>query len=196
MKKKKLLWNPVRWWKFKTWFIWDLPLFIKERGFKNGVELGVKSGRSMYFMLRQNPDLTLWGIDLWEIIEGGAYKYNDRNEHKCINRLQKFGSRVNLIKMDALEAASLFEDHSLDFVFYDLQTRLMAKQHLGVIRAWLPKLKNKGVLIGRDFRDFRADFYALGYQETDLKKAVVKGRVSRRLEYLEVEHNEKKFSTP
>jgi hypothetical protein len=47
------------------------------------LELGAKAGRSMYYMLKVNKDLHLTGIDLWEVIEGGAYKHNNKNEAKC-----------------------------------------------------------------------------------------------------------------
>ena len=56
----------------------------------------------MYYMLLHNKQLSLLGIDKWQVIEGGAYKNNNRNYEKCISKLSKFGKRVQLIQNDAL----------------------------------------------------------------------------------------------
>ena len=64
----------IRWIKLKGWFIFDLPYFIKENDLQKGIELGAKAGRSMYYMLKVNKKLKLTGIDLWEVIDGGALR--------------------------------------------------------------------------------------------------------------------------
>lgn len=176
----------LRWIKFKGWFIFDLPYFIKENRFRNGLELGAKAGRSMYFALNANAQLYLTGIDLWEIIQGGAYRHNDKNESRCRKRLRKFGSRVKLIKGDASVIAGDIPDESFDFIFYDLQCKDMSSFHQEMIALWTPKIRKGGVLIGRDFRDFREAFYAIGYQESDFRQCRMGPRVSTRLEYLQI----------
>ena len=176
--------NLVEWIKFKGWFIFDLPYFIKENNFKKGVELGAKAGRSMFFMLKTNKQLHLTGIDLWEDIEGGAYKENGQNEIKCKRKLKKFNNRISLLKGDAKQIANTIPDEEFDFVYYDLQCRAMVDFHQDMISIWIPKIKKGGVLIGRDFRDFRSAFYNLGYTDKDFKNCNIKNRVSERLEYL------------
>jgi SAM-dependent methyltransferase len=176
----------ITWIKFKGWFIFDLPYFIKEKNLTNGLELGAKAGRSMYYMLKVNQNLNLTGIDLWEIIGGGAYRDNNKNEQKCQRKLIKFKNRVKLIKGDAKNIALDFPNASLDFVYYDLQCKLMHKFHQEMIEAWIPKIKKGGVLIGRDFREFRQSFYNLGFTENDFKRCKIGNRVSERLEYIEV----------
>mgnify|MGYP001793539273 CR=1 FL=1 len=186
MKKKNKWLNPFHWLSHKGWFFYDLPYFIYENQWIKGVELGAKSGRSMFYMLKHNKELHLSGIDKWQVIEGGAYKRNPLNELRCKRRLKRFQERADLIHEDALVAAGFFEDDSLDFVHYDLQCKPMLGKHGEMIAKWTVKIKDGGVLIGRDFRDFRDSFYRLGYEENEIFKCKIKGRFSRRLEYLVV----------
>jgi|688.fasta_scaffold121251_3 SAM-dependent methyltransferase len=180
----KFLSKWIHWIKFKGWFIFDLPYFIKERKYTTGLELGAKAGRSMYYTLKANKSLHLTGIDLWEIIPGGAYKRNNRNEDKCKRLLQKFSSRITLIKGDAFTIADTIENKSFDFIFYDLQCKTMSNFHKDMIAKWLPKIKTGGVLIGRDFREFRQTFYELGFEEKDIEVCTIGKRLSERLEYI------------
>ena len=184
MEFKNKSFNPIKWLKHKGWFLIDLPFFIKANGFKKGVELGAKAGRSMFFMLKFNKQLHLIGIDQWQVIEGTAYRKNPLNEEKCRGRLNQFNERVTLIKEDALLATNFIDDNTLDFVHYDLQCKSMKDKHEEMIKAWMPKIKDGGMLIGRDFRDFREAFYNLGYREREILRCKIKGRFSQRLEYL------------
>ena len=174
----------IQWIKFKGWFIFDLPYFIKERHFKTGLELGAKGGRSMYRVLKANKDIHLTGIDLWEAMEGSAYKNNNKNEDKCRRKLRCYSDRTTLIKGDAKEIATAIEDGSFDFIFYDLQCGSMSDFHNHMIQRWLPKIKKGGLLIGRDFRDFRASLYSIGFNENDIHRCTIGNRVSERLEYI------------
>ena len=176
----------IHWIKFKGWFIFDLPYFVKECKFKNGLELGAKAGRSMYYMLKVNKNLHLTGIDLWEVIEGGAYRDNNKNEVKCRQKLRKYLDRTTLIKGDAKEIATTINNETYDFIYYDLQCKLMTNFHQEMIEKWISKIKKGGVLIGRDFREFREAFYNLGFKETDFNSCKIGERVSVRLEYVVV----------
>ncbi|MEM1001030.1 MAG: class I SAM-dependent methyltransferase [Bacteroidota bacterium] len=182
MKKKNL--NLIPWIGYKTWFVLDLPFFIRSNRFKKGVELGAKAGRSMFFSLVVNRQLYLTGFDKWEVIKGSAYKHNDFNELRCRRRLKPFSKRVQLIKGEALEQVGLIEDASLDFIHYDLQSIPMQNRHEEMIKTWMTKLKDGGVLVGRDFRDFRPALYNLGIEETDIKQCKIGRRMSQRLEYV------------
>lgn len=178
--------NIVKWFKFKGWFIFDLPYFIKEQKFNRGLELGAKAGRSMYYMLKENKSLHLSGIDLWEVIEGSAYKNNNKNEKICTQKLKKFGNRVTLIKGDGLHIANTIPNQSFDFIIYDLNCLPMENFHQKMLEKWIPKIRKGGMLIGRDFRNFREVFYTLGYIESDIKRCKIKDRISERLEYIEI----------
>ena len=178
--------NIIKWIKVKGWFILDLPYFIKQHKFRKGLELGAKAGRSMFYSLRANKNLSLTGIDLWEIMEGSAYKDNDKNEFKCKKRLKSFANRVKLIKGDAKNIAKSIPDQEYEFIYYDLQCVGMSNFHRGMLEQWIPKIKKGGLLIGRDFRAFRDDIYKLGYKESDIKRCMIGKRISERLEYIEI----------
>ncbi|MFA6152087.1 MAG: class I SAM-dependent methyltransferase [Chitinophagaceae bacterium] len=174
----------IEWFKYKGWFIFDLPYFIKEKQYTIGLELGAKGGRSMYYMLKENKNLNLTGIDLWENLEGSAYKNNQKNEFRCKRKLRRFSDRTTLIKGDAKNIVNEFPDSSFDFIYYDLQCRNMLDFHHQMISLYLPKIKNGGILIGRDFRQFRETFYNLGFEEEDFLNCKMGERISPRLEYL------------
>ncbi|MEM6541264.1 MAG: class I SAM-dependent methyltransferase [Bacteroidota bacterium] len=145
-KKGKRIPHPLKWLKYKTWFLLDLPFFIKENGFNTGLELGAKAGRSMFYMLKFNKELFLIGIDKWDVIEGSAYKRNPLNEAKCKRRLKKFADRVKIIQNDALKVAKSIDDQSLDFVHYDLQCKAMLGKHEEMIKLWTTKIRDGGLL--------------------------------------------------
>lgn len=178
--------NIIKWFKYKGWFIFDLPYFIQAQKFNQGLELGTKAGRSMYYMLKENKDLHLTGIDLWEIIDGSAYRNNNKNEKRCRQKLSRFGNRATLIKGDAFLIADTIPNESFDFIYYDLNCMPMINFHQQMISKWIPKIKKGGLLIGRDFREFRENIYALGYKESDIKRCKINSRISERLEYIEI----------
>jgi len=177
------------WLRYKAWFIFDLPYFVKQNNFTYGVELGAKAGRSMFYVLRANVQLTLIGIDKWQIIAGNAYKHNDINEKKCRKRLKRFSNRAQLIKGEALTIADIIADASLDFVYYDLQSQPMKDKHEEMIKKWIQKIRDGGMLIGRDFRDFRQAFYNIGIQEHQIQPCKIGKRTSERLEYIYIDQS-------
>ena len=138
--------------KFKLWRR-DLARFILENNFKTGVEVGVKACKSYRTCLKLNPELTLIGIDTWEVLPNSPYAKNDKYEIKCKKISKAFGKRAILIKGDAATIAEKFPDESFDFVFYDLFNYRVSKVslHETVLKAWFPKLKENGKMVGRDF---------------------------------------------
>lgn len=180
------MFNIIKWFRYKGWFIFDLPYFIQEKKLDTGIEIGAKAGRSMYFMLKENPNLHLTGIDFWKVIEGSAYRFNDKNEQRCRRKLKPFAGRYTLLKGDAFAIANNIPDASCNFIHYDLHCKIMTNRHQEMLAKWIPKIKKGGLLIGRDFKEFRAAFFALGFAESDFKKCTMRGRTSLRLEYLEI----------
>ena len=67
------------------------------------------------------------------------------------------------IRSPSVEAASRFEDNTLDFVFIDASHEYEDVKN--DINAWLPKVKNGGILAGHDY--YLGDDYFPG-----VKKAV------------------------
>ncbi len=167
--------------------MFELPQFIKQINAKNGAELGVKAGRSIKRILQKNKQLSMIGLDLWEIIPGKAYKDNVLNEQKCRKVLKKFGNRAILYKGDANKIAKEVKNSSLDFVFYDLYNfrTSSVSLHDEIIGNWIEKLKPGGYFIGRDFHndDIRGVIEKRGFK---IEICVVNGKISERLKFFKV----------
>ena len=94
--------------------------------------------------LLDNSDLgLLYGIDNWMGNKTG------KNRHVTLDKLAHYGDRYKFIQMDSAEAANLFEDESLDYVYIDGDHSYEgAKKDL---IAWYPKVKKGGFFGGHDY---------------------------------------------
>ncbi len=173
----------------------DLGVFIRENGYLSGLELGVKDVRSMAAMLHQNPSLRLVGIDLWEDMPGSSpYKNNSRNLSFAVRRMEKYLFRnVHLYRGNCLQLAHKIQDHSLDFIFYDLYDFRSSNVDFvkSVLSAYLPKLKRDsgGIIIGRDFhqQDVQDAFSSLNLPSP--KQCIINGIPHERIKYTLVAHD-------
>lgn len=59
-----------------------------------------------------------------------------------------FPGRVDIMRMSTLQAASLVDDESLDFVFIDADHTYDAA--MADIKAWTPKVRDGGMIAGHD----------------------------------------------
>ena len=129
------------------------------------VEVGVYQGQSAAYMAVEIAnsgkniqfdcvDKWKWG---WSSLENAEeYDPSKRIKGNAIYNnflLNTFPVKdyINPIKMWSAEAAPLYEDKSLDFVFIDARhTYDMVTLD---IESWLPKVKDGGVLAGHDYFD-------------------------------------------
>ena len=91
-------------------------------------------------------------VDLWEkqpseIYKDGANEMAESAHAEARNVLTPMG--VVLHRMSSLDAANLFKDESLDFVYLDANHALPAIR--ADIAAWWPKVKVGGLFCGHDF---------------------------------------------
>jgi predicted O-methyltransferase YrrM len=110
---------------------------IKENSYKTAAEIGVRKGR-MSLPIMSALDLDLYLMvdiepkpELLEMLKGMQRK------------------KYAFYQMDSLEAAKLIPDKSLDIIFIDAD-----HSFLGVnndIKAWLPKVREGGILAGHDY---------------------------------------------
>jgi len=137
---------------------------IKKHGYKSGVELGVWKGDTFKHICRQCPDIAYVGIDLYAPQEGTEETYTEgENGHKWdhaayakdivnfLGDLEQHSHR--LLIEDTVAASWRFVDGSIDFVFVDAD-----HSYEGVkrdIEAYLPKIKNGGMMIFHDWGDPR-----------------------------------------
>ena len=80
-------------------------------------------------------------------------KYAPKTLYECfIENMREGGvlDLINPIKLTSLEAVKLFEDNSLEFVFIDGDHSYEAVK--ADILAWLPKVKEGGVISGDDWQ--------------------------------------------
>lgn len=144
----------------------NLLTIINERGLHGtAVEVGVKQGKFSAQILKQWPGKKLYMVDAWRWFAG----YDDvanvsTREHlnfmgEASHRAHIYGERACIIRDLSSEAAKLFQDGSLDWVYLDAN-----HSHKGVLEdlaAWYPKVKNGGMICGDDFlqgRYFHTDF--------------------------------------
>lgn len=133
-----------------------LAALVEHHGWTTGVELGVWRGLTFIYLLMACPKLRLHGVDLWaeapndlgfdsDLAGPLAALYKQRLSDFVAPR---FAGRADLIEADTVAAAERFADESLDFVFVDADHSSDAVER--DIRAWWPKLKSDGWLVGHD----------------------------------------------
>jgi predicted O-methyltransferase YrrM len=120
------------------------------------VELGVWKGHSISYLaklLKDKKDIKVYAVDIFE-------KW-DKNESvkedvKYINQiyntnLKNAGVReiISDIKSISWDAANLFKDNSIDFVFIDADHSYESVTK--DINSWLPKIKKGGIISGHDY---------------------------------------------
>ena len=114
-------------------FLLDL---IEKNNFKIIAEVGVKFGRTTFFLLDNIPDLTIYAIDL-DI----SKFYNDEVK-------SKYGDRLIPIQGISYDVAKKITDEFLDLVFIDADHSYDSVKK--DILAYTPKLKKYGLLTGHD----------------------------------------------
>jgi predicted O-methyltransferase YrrM len=117
------------------------------------VEIGVYKGRSAAYMAVElaNRGLRIQ-FDAIDHFKGSA-EHGDLSDtlyRECVQNLAPVRDFVNLIKMDSLSAAKLYEDNSLDFVFVDGSHDYTSV--LADLNAWYPKVKKSGLFAGDDYQ--------------------------------------------
>lgn len=123
---------------------------------RSGAEIGVLAGWTHWFLLDNRPELSMIGVDSWQV-RSGSCEYGDvdrmASAKTAFNEMSKqYGSRSRVINEDSAVAASQVEDESLDFVFIDGDHTYEACKR--DILAWLPKVKPAGWITGHDYFEF------------------------------------------
>jgi len=142
----------------------DLAQLINELDLKVGIEIGVDEGAFSEFLLQNSNLQILHSIDAWStetsktlslcaarsarLMAGRGQDYRNV-EILAKERLSVFGARSNVIKSISWDASSLFENDSVDFIYFDGShtTKGFGKD----MRCWVPKVKKGGLLAGHDY---------------------------------------------
>jgi len=140
----------MTWQEIHGWFNFQQVYELAADRYPNGtfVEVGCWLGKSTAFLAELVP--LVYAVDHWEWFDEGGerrkanFQHFLANMHAC-NVLHK----IRPLRMHSTQAAKCFADESVDFVFLDaLHERWSVSQD---IKAWLPKVRNGGLLGGHDF---------------------------------------------
>lgn len=125
--------------------------FVKEKDFKLGAELGTRSGKLLFSLLKNCPNLKMIAVDSWEnnkADDGWMFDHN-KNERTVRTEVnKKYRGRVHIIKGYTDKVYQLIDDESLDFVFIDADHSYNSCKK--DIELWFPKVKQTGYLMGDD----------------------------------------------
>lgn len=124
------------------------------------VEVGSFKGKSSSFLAveiaNSGKKIRLDCVDTWqgssehqqgaecevkEVVEGTLYE-------TFLKNIEPVKHIINPVRMTSLEAAKLYEDNSVDFIMIDGEHTYEAVK--ADIQAWLPKMKDGGVMTGDD----------------------------------------------
>jgi hypothetical protein len=129
----------------------DIPKLLENIEKPVGVEIGTAEGFTTESLLKTVPTLKLTGVDPYPIYIDwdNNQPASDKNKEKYIEKTKEYKDRWNHFYKTSDEAASEFENESLDFVFIDgLHTY---EQVLKDCQNYYPKIKKGGLIIGHDF---------------------------------------------
>lgn len=134
----------------------DLPFLFNELGLTGkGVEVGVLRGEFSRHILQYWKGQKLYCIDAWRHLDGVIDINNpDHNGHlnnlaEAFKALYGLQNRATLIRELSGEAADLFPNKSLDFVYIDAAHDF--KNVCQDLQTWAPKVKPGGILAGHDY---------------------------------------------
>lgn len=121
------------------------------------VEVGTWEGDFSYELLTTTTANKVYCVDPYKHFDDESYpdgmnsltqEQFDAKYETTRDRFRRFGDRAEFLRMGSVEAARLFPDESIDFVYIDGNHD--SKAVLEDIRAWYPKVKNGGYLCGDD----------------------------------------------
>lgn len=132
----------------------ELAQLLRERGYSGwGVEVGVHTGTYSDVILEHSNLSRVFSVDAWHGDEPGLpIGKTDLEAFKLTaDTLWRHGYRSVMIRQKSVDAAHIFADKSLDFVYIDANHTYEAV--CSDIEAWWPKVKPGGIFAGHDFND-------------------------------------------
>lgn len=120
------------------------------------VEVGTWKGMSACYMaveiINSNKNIRFDCVDTWEYVETSTEIAKEHFENLYeifLENIQPVKDIINIIKSISWDAASLYSDQSLDFVFIDAGHDY--ESVFKDLNAWYPKIKNGGIFAGHDY---------------------------------------------
>jgi hypothetical protein len=154
----------------------DFPKMLNDMGLTGlGAEIGVWEACYAKKLLNVWEGKKLYLIDSWRHIDNVIDFLNvDRNGYlnaivKTFMEVYDYGTKAVMIREHSVDAAKLFTDGSLDFVYIDASHDY--KNVTADLKAWYPKVKIGGVVSGHDYADGMWE-YPGGFVRLEVKRAV------------------------
>lgn len=119
------------------------------------VEVGSWKGKSSAYLAveiaNSGKDIKFDCVDTWEGGPEHVHMDNSQLYEIFISNMKPLEKYYRPIKAKSIDAAKLYEDESLDFVFIDACHSYECV--VEDIRAWYPKVKKDGIISGHDYND-------------------------------------------
>ena len=135
----------------------ELPEFLNSLGLTGkGVEVGVEHGDYSDILLGRSNLHILFSVDSWSQYNEDGFLVKTDELHEThmqitIEKLKKYGGRNQILRLKSVDAAKLFQNGELDFVYIDACHSY--EECKNDILAWHPKIKLGGILGGHDYMD-------------------------------------------
>lgn len=122
------------------------------------VEIGSWKGKSASFMcveiINSGKKIKFDCVDPWTGTSDAEHGFDKDYRNKTLfeaftKNMEPVKEYYNAVRLPSVEAAKLYEDESLDFVFIDGAHD--ADNVEADVKAWLPKVKKGGMLTGHDW---------------------------------------------
>jgi len=126
----------------------ELAKHFAELGFRKGAEVGVFQGYYSMVLLDNIPNLNLLCVDSWTSATGWGQRRNVAAYPVAKKNLSRY-YHATILKGDSTNVAKLITDDTLDFVYIDADHSYEAVK--ADINAWVPKVKNGGIIAGHDY---------------------------------------------
>lgn len=155
--------------------------YINAHNFTAGVEIGVAYGEYCSFLLKHCPNLHMNLVDPW--VTQSASDYHDPTGKidfdgalaHCKKLLKPYEGRYSIVRKFSNDAAELFAEPSVDFVYIDgVHHNPQFAQDLDL---WFPKVVSNGVFCGHDYYDVKNSEYTCEVKSTVDKWANDRGLV-------------------
>lgn len=127
-----------------------LPLIYKELGYKVGAEIGTRKGVYAEEMCKAHPELKLYCVDPWRAFSRNPQEKMDGQYEEAKQRLSPYNAI--LVRKTSMEALSVFENESLDFVYIDALHSFNGV--MTDILFWQRKVRIGGIVGGHDYFKF------------------------------------------
>lgn len=175
-----------------------------------GIDLGCGDANLSSYFLKIMPNLFINCVDPWELeIDRPRWNVNSFSRHKLLaqylkskSQLEEIGSRYKIIKGFIDEVSYQFIDGTIDFVFFDVNSK---KETLNNdILLWTPKVKNDGFVCGLEHAEkimdtLLNDLCGIMYEDEIIKNFIhlndkgewIFGPVNDRIRYFAIEKSKR-----